>query len=77
MDPARFSLALPHDPELEARITAAVASQGDPKITVGQGTTTVLSFEAQTADMMLRSRVVQALETAVGPDWQRLIRPLE
>ena len=77
MDPARFSLAVPSDPELEARITAAVAAQGDPRISVDQGTTTVLEFQAHTADMMLRSRVVQALEAAVGPDWQQLIRPIE
>jgi hypothetical protein len=36
----------------------------------------VLSFESVTGEMMLRSRVVQALEVAVGPDWQAVARPL-
>jgi hypothetical protein len=74
---ARLSLVLPDDPELVARIEAALASQGDPPITVGRSRTAVLALEAATADLMLRSRVVQALETAVGPEWQRLVLAIE
>jgi hypothetical protein len=77
MDPARFVLAVPDDPELVARLTATVVAQSDPPISVGRSPAAVLTFEARTGDMMLRSRVVQALETAVGPDWQRLVRPVE
>jgi hypothetical protein len=77
MDRARFALALPDDPELLARLTAELERQSDPPISVGRSPTAVLAFEASTGDMMLRSRVVQALEAAVGPDWQRLVRPVE
>ena len=77
MDLARFALAVPDDPELLARLTAAVASQSDPPIRVGRSRTAVLAFECETWEPMLRSRVVQALEEAVGPDWQKLVQPVE
>jgi hypothetical protein len=77
MDTARFSLALPDDPRLLERLTAAVVAQEAPAISVARSPTAVLTFEADTADVMLRSRVVQALELAVGDDWQALARCVE
>jgi hypothetical protein len=77
MDRARFALAVPDDPHLMARLTAALAEQSDPPISVGRSRTAVLAFEADTGDIMLRSRVIQALETAIGPDWQRVVGPVE
>jgi hypothetical protein len=77
MNPARFTLAVPDDPELVARLAAELAAQSDPPISVGRSRTAVLAFEAETGDIMLRSRVVQALEAAVGPDWQQFVTPVE
>lgn len=77
MDPARFVLALPAEPELLARLEAELASQGDPAISVDRSSTTVVAFEANTADLMLRSRVIEALEVAAGPRWQLIARPID
>jgi hypothetical protein len=77
MELARLALALPDDPELLARLTAALAAQSDPPIAVGRSRTAVLSFECETWEPILRSRVVEALEVAAGPDWQQLVQPLE
>ena len=74
---ASFALSIPDDPELVARLTAAVEHESDPPITVGRSRTAVLAFEAETGEMMLRSRVIQALEEAVGSDWQALVRPID
>ena len=74
--PARFTIALPDDPELIARLTVAVAEQSDPPISIGRIQTAVVAFEAETGEMMLRSRVMQALEDTVGPDWSSLVQAL-
>ncbi len=71
-----FALSVPDDPEFVARLTAAVEQQSDPPISVGRARTAVLAFESDTGEMMLRSRVIQALEESVGPDWQSVVRPL-
>ena len=77
MDPARFALALPDDPDLLARLTAELATQGAPRVDVRRSAAAVLAFEAPTGEMMLRRRGMQALEAAAGPDWQRLVRSVE
>ena len=77
MAATHFALALPDDPDLIGRLVTALATQGDPPIAVAPSGETVLAFESVTGEMMLRSRVVQALEAAAGPDWQQLIRPLD
>lgn len=75
--PAHFTLAIPDDPDLVARLTRAVQHQSDPPIRVGRSRTAVLAFESETGELMLRSRVIQALEDAVGPDWQEVVTPVE
>ena len=51
---ASFALSVPDDPQLVARLTAAVEQQSDPPISVGRSRTAVLAFEAETGEMMLR-----------------------
>lgn len=77
IDPARFLLAVPDDPRLVERLTGELEAQADPAITVTRDPVAVLAFECDTWDSMLRSRVVQALEVAVGPDWQKFVQAVE
>ncbi len=77
MDHARFALALPDDPGLLGRLTTALAVQADPPISVVRSGEAVLAFESPTGEMMLRSRVMQALEVAAGPDWQAVVRSVD
>jgi hypothetical protein len=76
VDPARFALAVPDDSDRLARLTEALAAQGAPPISIDHTPTAVLSFECETWEPMLRSRVVQALEVALGPRWQDVVRTL-
>lgn len=76
MEPARVRLAVPDDPGLLERLAAALARQGEPAISVARGKTAVLTFESATAELMLRSRVLQALEDVVGDDWQGVVDPI-
>jgi hypothetical protein len=69
-----LTLALPNDPDLLGRLVTALAAQPDPPIAVSRSGEAVLAFESATEELMLRSRVVQALELAAGPDWQGLAR---
>ena len=72
-----FALAIPDDPALLGRLTTALAIQSDPPISLARSKEAIVSFESSTSDTMLRCRVIQALETAVGPDWQQIVRPVE
>jgi hypothetical protein len=74
MESARFALALPDDPALLARLTAALAAQADPPISLACSGETVVAFTCPTWEPILRSRVIQALEVAAGPDWQAVAR---
>jgi hypothetical protein len=76
MDRSRFVLVVPDDPDLIGRLTSALAAQSDPPISIARSGQAVLAFESVTGQMMLRSRVVQALEVAAGPDWQAVARPV-
>lgn len=76
MDAARFALVVPDDSELLSRLAETLATQGNPPISLTRASHAVVTFECDTADLMLRSRVVQALEAAIGPDWQRVAQPV-
>jgi hypothetical protein len=76
MERARLTLTVPDDPDLLGRPTTALAAQSDPPISLARSGETVIAFESATAELMLRSRVMQALEVAVGPDWQAVARPV-
>ena len=72
-----FALALPDDAALLGRLTTALQLQSDPPISLARSGEAVITFESSTPPLMLRSRVVQALEIAAGPDWQSVVRQVE
>ena len=72
-----FALALPDDPDLLGRLTSALQVQSDPPISLARSGEAVVTFESVTPPMMLRSRVVQALEVAAGPDWESVVREVD
>jgi hypothetical protein len=73
VEPTSIRLALPDDASLLDRLAYALARQDGPRISIARPGTTVLAFEAATGELMLRSRVIQALEEVVGDDWQALV----
>jgi hypothetical protein len=75
MTRSSLSFAIPDDPDLIARLATRFAIDADPPISF-QRTSAVLTFESQTSEMMLRSRVIQALTDAAGADWQTFVRPV-
>lgn len=77
MERARLALALPDDPDLLGRLVTELRVQSDPPISATRSGETVLVFESVTPPLMLRSRVIQALEVAAGPDWQSVVRAVD
>jgi hypothetical protein len=61
------------DPDLLGRLATALQLQSDPPISLARFGEAVITFESITPPVMLRSRVVQALEAAAGPDWQAVV----
>jgi hypothetical protein len=76
MEAARITFAVPDDSGLLQRLNAALAGQ-DPPIAVARGLTAVLTFECVTWEVMLRSRVIQAFDEAIGPDWQSVVQQVQ
>ena len=77
MENSRFALALPDDPALMERLMTAVQVQAGPPITMARSAETVVAFESATTSLMLQCRVIQAMESAAGPDWQSIARTFE
>ena len=73
MDPACLRLALADDADLLTRLAERLAVDGDPPVSLRRSAAAVVAFEAQTGEMMLRSRVIQALADVAGPDWRSLV----
>jgi hypothetical protein len=74
MERATFTLAVPDDPDMLGRLYTALNAQSDPPIAAAPSGQIVLKFESVTWETMLKSRVMQALETAIGPDWQTVAK---
>ena len=76
MDAARFAIRCPDDKDLLGRLVTALNEQGDPPISMSRNGQIVLAFECRTGEMMLRCRVIQALERAAGPEWASIAQPI-
>jgi hypothetical protein len=77
VNPARYALAVRDEPELLARLTTALGAQGEPPISLTRSGEAVIAFESATSELMLRGRVIQALEVVAGPGWQAVVRSVE
>jgi hypothetical protein len=58
------------------RFAAALLHTGRPTITVDVAGA-VLRFSADTAEMMLRARLGELLEDALGPAWRDRLQPVD
>jgi hypothetical protein len=76
MTSTQLLFIVPDDPHPLARLTARLATDGEPRVGLRRTPFAVLAFEAQTGEMMLRSRAIQALLDVLGPDWQQAVRPV-
>ena len=77
MPRARLTMAMPDDPHLLGRLATALQVQPDPPITLLRSNEAVVAFESSTTELLLRCRVIQALELAAGPDWQAIARTMD
>jgi hypothetical protein len=76
MSTSRVSFIMPADAAVLERVADAVAAQAAPLITVRRANSVLVDFECETWDILLRSRVMEAFEEAIGPDWSTVVQPL-
>jgi hypothetical protein len=79
VEPAVYTVAVlhPQPAELWNRLRAELDAQGSPPIRLDHEDGSV-TFTADTWELMLRSRVADALMTVCGHDeWTRAFRPLD
>ena len=74
MEPAILRLITEADPELIERFRERLAADGEPPIEMSVGGAELV-ISAETAPIMLRSRVVAAIEDVAGDETRDLFRP--